>query len=317
VARYHSAKNRFPQRIPRAFTLIELLVVIAIIGILIALLLPAVQKVREAANRIKCSNNLKQWSLAMHNYHDTYSTLPYAAKSNPRTAWPVILWPFVEMKNHADQYDYRVGFWELPNTIPYSLDGIVCKPNPIYFCPSDRGGPAYQQGDRWWRSRGNYAVNWGPIRQPYPTGIPDPPAWAPFGYKDFRTRTLPRTTKLTDITDGTSNTLLMSEVIMHEDRSADWRGDMLNDDEQCGRFMTLDTPNSGIDQIRATTYCESTPRLPCTVNPNGKVSARSNHSVGVNVSLTDGSVRFIANAISLRAWQALSTANGGEVDANE
>jgi prepilin-type N-terminal cleavage/methylation domain-containing protein len=317
MANLHATGNR-PERSPRqAFTLIELLVVIAIIGILIALLLPAVQKVREAANRIKCANNLKQGTLGMHNYHDSHGMLPYAAKSNPRTPWPVNLWPFVEMKNHADRYDYNVGFWELPNTIPYSHDGIVCKSSPIYFCPSDRGAPAYQQGDQWWRSRGNYAINWGPIRQPHPTDVPLPSASAPFGYTDFRTRTLPRTTRLTDITDGTSNTLLMSEAIMHEDHSADWRGDMLNDDEQCGRFMTLDTPNSGIDQIRTAAYCENTPMLPCTVNANGKVSARSKHQLGVNASLADGSVRFVPNSISLSTWQALSTMNGGEVVTDE
>jgi prepilin-type N-terminal cleavage/methylation domain-containing protein/prepilin-type processing-associated H-X9-DG protein len=305
--------HRVPRTWRRAFTLIELLVVIAIIAVLIGLLLPAVQKTREAASRMKCQNNLKQWALAMHNYHGTNSRLPYAAKSNPRTPWPVILWPYAEMTNHANLYNYNVGFWEPPNTIVNTLNGVVCKPSPIYFCPSDRGGPAYQQGDIYWRSRGNYAINWGPVRQPYPTGTPLPTAWAPFGYTDFRTRTLPRTVRLTDIKDGTSNTLLLSEVIMHEDSSPDWRGDMLNDDEQCGRFMTLDTPNSGIDQIVSASFCQNTPRLPCTVNPNGKISARSNHTGGVNVAMADGSVRFVSDTIPLATWQALSTANGGEV----
>jgi prepilin-type N-terminal cleavage/methylation domain-containing protein/prepilin-type processing-associated H-X9-DG protein len=296
-----------------AFTLIELLVVIAIIAVLIGLLLPAVQKVREAANRMQCQNNLKQWTLGLHNYHDTHGSLPPAAKSNPRTPWPPLVWPYVEMQNLANRYDYQVGFWEPPNTIPYTLDGVVCRSSPIYYCPSDRGGPAYQMGDRWWRARGNYAVNWGPVRQPLAADAPRPTAWAPFGYQDFRTRTLPRTVRLTDMTDGTSNTLLLSEVLMHEDSSPDWRGDMLNDDEQCGRFMTLDTPNSGIDQIRSSTYCESTPILPCTVNASGKVSARSRHTGGVNVSLADGSVRFVGDTIPLATWQALSTMNGGEV----
>jgi prepilin-type processing-associated H-X9-DG protein len=88
---------------------------------------------------------------------------------------------------------------------------------------------------------------------------------------------------------------------------------MLNDDEQCGRFMTLDTPNSGIDQISFSSFCDNTPELPCTVNRNGKVSARSHHSGGLNASLADGSVRFVSNTIPLATWQALSTANGGEV----
>ncbi|MEZ6142734.1 MAG: DUF1559 domain-containing protein [Zavarzinella sp.] len=300
-----------PIRGRRGFTLIELLVVIAIIAILIGLLLPAVQKVREAANRASCTNNFKQWGIAMHAHHDTVGTLPYGARSNPRTTWVVQLWSYVEMGNVANQYNINTHFYAAPNTITSTHNGPQSATSKVYYCPSDRGGPAYATGDIYWRARGNYAVNWGPIRQPSATLAPFA---APFGYRNNASRDQPLTSRFADITDGTSNTLMMSEQIMFSsDNNVDWRGDMLNDDDQCGRFMTLDQPNNGIDEIRAP-YCTNMPAqgLPCTTSNNGKVSARSRHTGGVNVALCDGSVRFVRNGITLAAWQAVSTMNGGE-----
>src|SRR6266487_2477136 len=132
--------------VARAFTLIELLVVIAIIAVLIALLLPAVQKVREAANRTKCVNNLKQLGLACHNYHDVNRTFPsgtYAstygsdAWTGDRTSWPLLLLPYVEQANIWNTYQaWRVtqttGWWPFlePNGVHYAIV-------PVWLCPSD------------------------------------------------------------------------------------------------------------------------------------------------------------------------------------
>src|SRR5438132_1578746 len=97
--------TRFSLR-PKGFTLIELLVVIAIIAILIALLVPAVQKVRDAAARLQCTNNLHQWAIAMQSYHDTNKKLPFGSRSNPRQTWVMHLWPYIDQRPLADLNDY-------------------------------------------------------------------------------------------------------------------------------------------------------------------------------------------------------------------
>ncbi len=302
----------------RAFTLIELLVVIAIIGILIGLLLPAVQKVREAANRMSCQNNLKQWALAMHVMHDATGALPEGNRDNPRRVWVVLVWPYVEQGNLYVRFDQTRDFEVPPNTYPGTTDGIYAKTVPLYYCPSDRPG-ALWKGDIYWRARGNYVINWGNQAVPYdPTDPAQDPGRgiAPFGYTDFINRNKPRTVRLTDFTDGTSNTLLLSEVIeAANDTDYDIRGDMLNDDRPCTQFMTLNTPNSGTD---VSPYCNPTAypwNPPCTSANSGFAhkAARSRHPGGVNTAFGDGSVRFIGNGITLAAWRALGTMNGGEV----
>jgi prepilin-type N-terminal cleavage/methylation domain-containing protein/prepilin-type processing-associated H-X9-DG protein len=301
----------------RGFTLIELLVVIAIIAVLIGLLVPAVQHVRESANRTDCQNNLKQWGLAMHAMHDSTRALPEGNRNNPRRVWVVLVWPYVEQGAMYVRFDQTRDFEVPPNTYPSTTDGIYAQTAPLYYCPSDRPG-ALWKGDVYWRARGNYVINWGNQAVPYdPTDPVQDPARgiAPFGYTDFISRTRPRKTRLTDIKDGTSQTMLMSEVVMEaQDTDYDIRGDMLNDDRPCTQFMTINRPNSGTDvspYCNAQTYPHNPPCI--SSSPYAHKAARSRHPGGVNTLFADGSVHFIADGIALDTWRALGTMNGGEI----
>ncbi|MEX0585373.1 MAG: DUF1559 domain-containing protein [Pirellulales bacterium] len=309
----------------RGFTLVELLVVIAIIGILIALLLPAVQAARESARRSQCMNNEKQWGLGFQHYNDAFRTLPFAARSagpDPSTGaivarretWVPFIWQFVELAALHDRYDFTIAFWLPPNTIQNSLDSPLGERVPLYYCPSDRiGATNIAPGDSYWRAKGNYNLNWGNVMQPH-TG-PAPLGVAPFGYLDFATRSRPRISKFNDFLDGTSNTLLMAEQLTPQfDSDQDHRGDMQNDDEVCTYFTTINTPNTTANDVMSPSYCVSRPtfNMPCTTGANRHKAARSRHPGGVIVMLGDGSVRFVRNSISLNIWQAVSTMNGGE-----
>jgi prepilin-type N-terminal cleavage/methylation domain-containing protein/prepilin-type processing-associated H-X9-DG protein len=308
----------------RGFTLVELLVVIAIIGVLVALLLPAVQAARESARRAKCLNHIKQWTLAMHNHLDAKKCFPASSigtnGGGDQQGWPPQLWPYLEDREMFDRYDFKTAFYRPPNALVVGTPGqekcISALHIPAYSCPSDRGQAFYLYD--YYRVRGNYVLNWGPYEHKPPAGLGFPPkAKAPFGYLDFLDEYKPRYSRAKEFTDGMSKTMVMSEVIMHpRDASVDGRGDILSGGADA-LFMTTGTPNSGSDG-QWSWYCETVPDVPC-VTISGVSSrrpvytfARSRHPGGVIVSFADGSATFITDFISLNTWKAISTMNGGE-----
>lgn len=163
-----SRESASGERPPHGFSLVELLVIIAIVGILIALLLPAVQAAREAVRRMQCSNNLKQLSLALHNYHDAHKTFPpsvqfdYDESPNSsdhfRPNWVILILPFIEEQSTRDQFDLTKTISDSANRTPRG------RSIPVMLCPTDLGHhvpfvgiPASESGDNW--ARGNYAAN--------------------------------------------------------------------------------------------------------------------------------------------------------------
>ena len=307
-----------------AFTLVELLVVIAIIGILVALLLPAIQSAREAARRSQCLNHLKQWGTAMHLFHDTKNRLPLGSSSDSnafpnsrRQTWVMYLWPYVEETRLAELNVIRNHFSEPPASIGNSMNGLCGTFVAIYLCPSDIGIGADQTAGLRQRRRGNYVVNWGNSRYGQ---NPEPRGKAPFSHVKGD-RGQPRKTKFADITDGTSNTLMMSECLRAwSANDNDWRGDIHNDDGEF-RFHTLLSPNTSAPDVFESGWFQPTgdPKMPASAGAAEAqvTAARSRHSGGVNAVLCDGSVRFVSDDIALDAWQAMGTMNGDEVGSEE
>jgi prepilin-type processing-associated H-X9-DG protein/prepilin-type N-terminal cleavage/methylation domain-containing protein len=314
-----------PRRPAAAFTLVELLVVIAIIGTLVGLLLPAVQQSRESARRSQCVNNLKQWGVAMHNHHDALKALPYGQnRVNPpgseaskpgqgavRRTFVVSLWPYLEQSDLFSAYDPNKGWYDMTtNSSGRTNQSLGATQAPHYYCPSDRPG-AMWKANVYVFCRSNYVTNHGPST--FFAGERK----APFGwtYSGGWSNYIPYRTNFKDVTDGTSKTLLMSEIRMTPtDASGDLRGCTMND-QGTPWFMAVATPNSGSDQTNTPgAVCNNTETrdMPCNVGLNAAVAARSRHPGGVNVVMCDGAVRFFDDSIDLATWAALSTMNGGE-----
>jgi len=287
-----------------AFTLVELLVVIAIIGVMVGLLLPAVQAAREAARRMQCSNNMRQIGLAMHNYHDSMNRFPAARAGCCFGTWNVLILPYIEQGNVSDLYRNWGGsdttgprYSGAPNTTTVTNQRFAA-----FSCPSDQENSPFSS-----LTNHNYAVNFGNTHstQTSLNGVI-------YGGAPFISDHL-RKVQFRDIIDGTSNTLLVGEV--RQGQGSDLRGfTWWGDATQFTTYLAINSPLP--DRIYTLAYCNPVRGMPCdvstTTNPS-MFASRSQHPGGVNATLADGSARFFSNSIDLNIWRALSTAAGAEV----
>ncbi len=302
--------SMLPSRRSRAFTLVELLVVIAIIGILVALLLPAVQAAREAARRMSCQNNIKQLGLALHNYHDTHKALPTSRTNSPRHAWAPFLFPFIEQTNLYDQYNWNVN-WDHPANQPTIATHVS-----TFRCPSAPGGTRRLDTVR----SGIQAAtsDYAPI-----AGVANIVVTA--GYisnTNLRGAIVgQRWVRMTEITDGTSNTIFIGE---DAGRPAFWissgQGPQ-NNNPGNGNLSVLNgrVMGAGWADIRSAiplhTFRRDGLRVPgpCPINCTNNNEAFSFHPGGIDTVFADGSVRFLNETISIATYAGLITRSGGEV----
>jgi prepilin-type N-terminal cleavage/methylation domain-containing protein len=284
------------RRVRAGFTLIELLVVIAIIAILVGLMMPAVQSAREAANRISCTNNLKQIALATHLYHDTNKRLPPSRLPNEGPSWAWMILPYLEQQNLYRLWTYGFAYYQ-------AAGGLGNAAVPVYFCPSRRSpdqgisGLAFNQRNDCTQfagspgALGDYAASLGTNGTDYPLKLPGGGTLIPNGAFIFD-----KGLRLTDITDGTSNTILIGEKHVPRDSFGAYPWDCSIYD---GHNPICNCRAGGVDFPVATSLAD----------PGWKFG--SNHPGLCQFALCDGSVQQIVNTINPVVLGLLTQRNDG------
>jgi prepilin-type N-terminal cleavage/methylation domain-containing protein/prepilin-type processing-associated H-X9-DG protein len=331
------------------FTLVELLVVIAIIGVLVALLLPAVQAAREAARRSSCLNNSKNLALACLNYESSKGELPYGRKYDiwDTYTWTQLVLPYIE------QQAVYANYWTLPDSKyvapsppapgpsgPSGDDPRMRQarhtPIPMFYCPSDTGVPSNNETDtpNWGHIRGSYRGCVGSGNM-YGTRFDNSEGAVPanaligaFGVREIPAPQLAPGARLAEIADGTANTVLISEglapTVPHWGGAL---GGLIYGNMGGALFSTFLTPNSS-DADRPIGPCpqdqqDTTYTAPCLTygshpgstgrGGHAHTAARSFHPGGVSVTMVDGSVQFVADGIDQFTWRYLGTRDRGDL----
>ncbi len=298
---------RSPGKAKRAFTLVELLVVIAIIGILIALLLPAVQAAREAARRSQCTNNLKQLALALHNYHDTYQCFPPGGwSSRNQLGWTVHILPYIEQQPLYDQFNQSAGTGYGANNGPTvnRVDAFLC-PSGRKIYGSETVGTQQTYATHYYGVMGPQGIN--PVTSAVYGGPNDNVSAGSNHHGGFANQGILYANswiRMAEILDGTSNTFIVGEISW-EDANCyrAWHRGVSSYTSSTGQGASGTAKNIeyGINLIR---YNGS--------NNFNDVSMGSMHPGGTHFGIADGSVRFISETVDMTLYLSAASRNGKE-----